>query len=515
MRERITIDLNRVEGDLEVRVDVEDNIVRDSWCVGTMYRGYEQVLVGRAPSDVLVIVPRICGICSTAQLYAGVRALEDAYDIQPAPNGVRVRNLCLMAEAVMNDARQTFVMFCPDFCHAAYRSHPLYDKIVTAFEPPIKGYFARQAVLRSKGMLGVITAFAGQWPHATYMAPGGVTCEVTAEKLAKCEAAIDEYQSWYEAEVLGCTSDQWMGLHTAEGFLGWLEEHPDTGAGLYAGFGRSIGLQQLGLGSRYLLSCGCYPRPDNNGFLMPGGHLNGERVEPFDHHQVREHTRYSWFADYGPTHPWDSITKAEHGQDRGQYSHAKATRYANQVVQLGPMVDLFLAGDPLIASWMRAEGPNAWLRQLTRLHRPVLVMQLMRQTIAELRAESSEPAMVWPTDVPDDAQGFGAVNAARGTLGHWICIRDGQDLQLSSHHPHDLERLAARLRRPAGTLGGKPHRAGRSRSGQSSPSWPHRSFSRRVSRVHHTHDPQRSTHKFHSFLISLIYLHRGLWALRE
>ena len=49
--------------------------------------------------------------------------------------------------------------------------------------------------------------------------------------------------------MLGCTSDQWMGLHTAEGFLGWLEEHPDTGAGLYAGFGRSIGLQQLGLGS--------------------------------------------------------------------------------------------------------------------------------------------------------------------------------------------------------------------------------------------------------------------------
>ena len=92
---------------------------------------------------------------------------------------------------------------------------------------------------------------------------------MTAEKLANCEAAIDEYQSWYEAEVLGCTSDQWMGLHTAEGFLGSLEEHPDTGAGLYAGFGRSIGLQHLGLGSRYLLSCGCYPRPDNNGFLMP------------------------------------------------------------------------------------------------------------------------------------------------------------------------------------------------------------------------------------------------------
>jgi len=135
-----------------------------------------------------------------------------------------------MAEAVMNDVRQTFMMFCPDFCHPAYRCHPLYPEIVAAFEPPLKGYFARQAILRPKGMLGVITAFAGQWPHATYMAPGGVTCEVTAEKLAKCEAAIDEYQAWYETEVLGCSSDQWLSLETTEDFLSWLDEHPHTGA---------------------------------------------------------------------------------------------------------------------------------------------------------------------------------------------------------------------------------------------------------------------------------------------
>jgi hydrogenase large subunit len=86
------------------------------------------------------------------------------------------------------------------------------------------------------------------------------------------------------------------------------------------------------------------------------------------------------------------------------------------------MVDLFLAGDPLIVSWMQAEGPNAWLRQFTRLHRPVLAMQLMRQTIAELREHMSEPAMIWPGQVPDEARGFGAVNAARGTLSHWVCI---------------------------------------------------------------------------------------------
>ena len=49
--------------------------------------------------------------------------------LSPAELREAIGNLCLMAEAVMNDARQTFVMFCPDFCHPAYRSHPLYDKM--------------------------------------------------------------------------------------------------------------------------------------------------------------------------------------------------------------------------------------------------------------------------------------------------------------------------------------------------------------------------------------------------
>jgi Ni,Fe-hydrogenase I large subunit len=56
----------------------------------------------------------------------------------------------------------------------------------------------------------------------------------------------------------------------------------------------------------------------------------------------------------------------------------------------------------------------------------VLVMQLIRQTIADLRTHMNEPAMVWPAEVPDEGRGFGAVNAARGTLCHWICIREGK-----------------------------------------------------------------------------------------
>ena len=51
----VDIDLNRVEGDLEFQVDLEDGVVVDARCVGTLYRGFEQIMIGRAPRDALVI----------------------------------------------------------------------------------------------------------------------------------------------------------------------------------------------------------------------------------------------------------------------------------------------------------------------------------------------------------------------------------------------------------------------------------------------------------------------------
>src|SRR3954452_572063 len=152
-RRTIRMDLNRVEGDMEVRLELEGQTVTDAWCVGTMFRGFEQILVGRDPADALVIAPRICGICTTSQLYAAASALETAYGSPIAPNGTRIRNLCLMAESVMSDARHTFLMFAPDFCNRAYSDHPLFSEMIELFEPPFRGRITRETVEHTKRIL--------------------------------------------------------------------------------------------------------------------------------------------------------------------------------------------------------------------------------------------------------------------------------------------------------------------------------------------------------------------------
>jgi len=71
--------LNRVEGDIELKLLWKSGKVEDAFLSAGGYRGFEKLLKGRPYMDALVIVPRVCGICGHAHLMAGVKAIEDAY----------------------------------------------------------------------------------------------------------------------------------------------------------------------------------------------------------------------------------------------------------------------------------------------------------------------------------------------------------------------------------------------------------------------------------------------------
>ncbi len=64
---------NRVEGDLEVQLDIEDGRVRSAQVNATMYRGFEQILRDHPPLDALV--------------YARVSVASVRYPSQSLPHG--------------------------------------------------------------------------------------------------------------------------------------------------------------------------------------------------------------------------------------------------------------------------------------------------------------------------------------------------------------------------------------------------------------------------------------------
>ena len=116
MSRRVVGPFNRVEGDLEVQLEVDEGVVQSARVVSSLYRGFEQILHGKDPRDALVYAPRICGICSVAQSVAAATALADAQGIEMPANGQLATNLVLATENVADHLTHFYLFFIQIKC---------------------------------------------------------------------------------------------------------------------------------------------------------------------------------------------------------------------------------------------------------------------------------------------------------------------------------------------------------------------------------------------------------------
>ena len=125
------------------------------------------------------------------------------------------------------------------------------------------------------------------------------------------------------------------------------------------------------------------------------------------------------------------------------------------------------------------------------------------QVIADLAREALEPAREQhraratptifnePVFPKGEQRGFGFHEAPRGTLSHWIVIRDGKIANYQAVVPVDLERRPARREGSAGPVRGVAGRQPRRRRGAAARADPHRPLVRSLPRVRHPHRGRR------------------------
>lgn len=435
--QKVKLAFNRVEGDLEIKVELKDNIVTEANCIGTMFRGFEQIMQGRAPWDGLVITPRICGICGSAHQYAAVTALEVAQGSKIAPNGTRIRNICLITEEIQSDSRHTFLMFMPDLCNLKYSNVKYYNILKDNFEQ-FKGKVYKETIENTKKLLEIVAIFGGQWPHSSYMIPGGVTIPGVTRHVASSIPLIDNYIKWYEKSILGCSFDRWLSINSLQKLEEWFEEsneHRKSAIGLFTKFGRSIGLHKLGVCKTNLMTYGSYfdpekwqpPFKEQIMYRSPGiFNLKTGLIETLDSYKIEEHVKYSWFKEYPMgKHPFDGETYPSYKPDSEKYSWCKAPRYNNDSMEVGPLAQLVINGDPLMTDIFKLEGSNVWSRQFARLHRPVVSILLLKKFLNELLANKFD-VNIFQTPEIIEGSGQGMLDAARGALGHWIKVKGGK-----------------------------------------------------------------------------------------
>ncbi|GGK27913.1 hydrogenase 2 large subunit [Yeosuana aromativorans] len=304
-----------------------------------------------------------------------------------------------------------------------------------------------EALEWQKKIVRVHTIFGGKNPHPNYLV-GGMACAIntenpgglTAERLAMVGQLLQEGKEFIEQVYI-----------------------PDLLA--VASFYKDWGAIGKGIGN--YMSYGDFPvngYGDVSNFKFPQGViLNNDlsKVYDVDHRNgdIEEFVNNSWYnysdGDDKGKHPWEGETNInytgpkppyEHLNVEEKYSFVKTPRWQGQPVEVGPLARLLVAyargnkevQDAVNGALAHLDVPvDALFSTLGRTAARGIETQLVANWTMEFyntlmnnikngdermaNTESWEPK-TWPSE----AKGVGCMEAPRGSLAHWIKIKDGK-----------------------------------------------------------------------------------------
>lgn len=416
---RVVGPFNRVEGDLEVTLEIVDDHVAAAYVNSPLYRGFEQILEGKAPSDALALVPRICGICSVAQSAAAARALADACGLVPTDNGRLAANLTLAVENLADHFIHFYLFFMPDFAAPEYGGAPWYPAIAERFAA-LTGSASREVLPARARWMQAMGILAGKWPHTLAVQPGGSTRPLAASDLLRLRFVLREFRTFLESRLFGAPLEAVAALDSVAALQHWRAQGTAGDFRSFLDLADALALWRLGESGAAFVSGGAYET--GAGPMFAAGVWRDGVVEPLDVAAIGEdlsHARYA--AGPMPQAPASGST-VPFVDKPGAYSWCKAPRLAGAVCETGALARQLVAGQPLICDVAARLGRGVGARVLARLIEFCRVLPAMEGWL-----EAFDLAAPWcrHKTLADACQGVGIVEAARGMLGHWLTVRQG------------------------------------------------------------------------------------------
>ena len=325
----------------------------------------------------------------------------------------------------------------------AYWGHPAYKLPPEANLMAVAHYL--EALQWQKEIIKIHTIFGGKNPHPNYLV-GGMACAINMQGDSAINMERLNYVRGLITEALRVVE----GLYIPDlmAVASFYPEWTRIGGGLgnYMVYGD---IPQNGIGdpSKFLFPPGIILNRDLSQVLP---------VDPTDMNQVREEIAHSWYdypAGKDALHPWEGVTEPHYSgpkppyrqlDENGKYSWLKAPRWQGHAMEVGPLARILVG----YASG-RAEFKDVVGEALGRLKVPATALfstlgrtaargletrLAARWLLAEyehlmtnLKSGDSATAnnTSWePATWPAEAKGFGFTAAPRGSLGHWVHIKD-------------------------------------------------------------------------------------------
>ncbi len=482
--------ITRIEGHLRIDVEVDGGRVRNSWSSGQMFRGIETILQGRDPREAWIFTQRFCGVCTTVHAITSVRAVENALALEIPLNAQLIRNLILIAHGLHDHIVHFYHLSALDWVDvvSALKADPAAaSKLAEDLSPwpgnskrGLEAVKARLEALVASGQLGIFQN--GYWGHPAMKLPPEVNLLAVSHYLQALDYQrkanqvvtilgsktpnIQNLAVGGVANAINLDNEATLNMKKLYAIKDLLAEVATFVHQVYLPDVLAIGSMYpdwLGYGSGVTNYLAVPDLPLDAGatqFDLPGGTIVGADFGSYKPmtswkddrfgSQVVESIAHSWYDGSWTRHPYEEETVPKYGdfKDDGKYSWIKAPRFEGRPMQVGPLAQVLMgyaSGHPLFKKYVdyslgalskltgRQIGAGVVHSTLGRhLARAIRTAVLADQALDHWgrlanNIGKGDTAIFNPPVFPKGEQrGFGVHEAPRGTLSHWIVIRDGK-----------------------------------------------------------------------------------------
>ena len=376
----LTFPISRIEGHAQVVIEVQQGKVISAGFQATEFRGFSYFVQGTPAEQMPVIVPRICGVCSTAHHVCSVKTLEDAYGVTPPPLARKIRELLLLGQIIQNQATSLFIFTMPDRLGV--------ESIFQVDETEKKAQQTSGIALKSlqvrKAGTDLITLAGGQFIHPIKAVIGGVISGITA-------SSAEEMRGKLTAIIpIACElfDHYWdLSIKMGEKIGSWGDDEP----AYYIASARDI----------------C-PNYDSDDICIMDP--DGNHCDDFSAHDFRKIL----------TMHESNNSYAGESSFRGEVLRANSLARINMTNQMGTKL-----ADEYLARFRQAFGRPAHAIMLFDLARGIELVYALERSL-QILSEPLDREDTQSPYTPRDGEGYGLVEAPRGPLIHHYVIDKGK-----------------------------------------------------------------------------------------
>lgn len=267
---------------------------------------------------------------------------------------------------------------------------------------PLKGKKWLKASSIASETIKALAIIGGQWPHTSYMLPGGVVSDPTLLDLTSMQNYLDQAIRFYEEDFVGMDFETYLSLNKLKEFKNINGDLKD-----FIDIALDNDLEKIGKSYDKHIVLG-------ESTLFNSGKINKRLSNKIDLNNISENTNFTY-----------NINQKQDSKDA--YGWAKNVMYSNEFYESGPLSRALIKNRKFIKEIHKEYKDSVFTRVIARMDEFAHLLFITKELIKQV--DISEESYIKPkislSDI-EDANAYGIVEACRGSLLHEVSINNGK-----------------------------------------------------------------------------------------